>query len=300
MRDGTPSRTAAWVAMLRGVAPLLPREARLVDDPYGLRLSGGFLAAIEGAAVDAARRHPMAAPFLSSVAIGFDLSGVLGMQLRTRALDEALLDFVRASGRQVVLLGAGYDARALRFARELRGVSVFEVDHPATQARKKRRVAEVGTPPAELRYVAWDFERQPVGGLPDRLAELGHDRSVRTLTIWEGVATYLTEGAVDAAVRAVRALSAPGSTFALTYVERDALQRPRRGDRLWRRLIAAAGEPFRSGFTPSELPGWLRERGFSLQSDRTLHALGEAWLPRRYARSLSGMRGRHVAVARAV
>ena len=33
--------------------------------------------------------------------------------------------------------------------------------------------------------------------LPARLAELGHDRTRQTLTIWEGVTMYLTPPAVE-------------------------------------------------------------------------------------------------------
>ena len=85
------------------------------------------------------------------------------MQVRTRVIDDVMLDFVRAGGRQVVLLGAGFDCRALRFERELEGATVFEVDHPATQSKKKR-VLE-GERGAHTEYVAWDFESRPLSEL---------------------------------------------------------------------------------------------------------------------------------------
>jgi methyltransferase (TIGR00027 family) len=57
---------------------------------------------------------------------------------RTRYFDEALLQEARAGIQQLVLLGAGYDSRLFRFHDALRGVCIFEIDHPATQARKQR------------------------------------------------------------------------------------------------------------------------------------------------------------------
>jgi O-methyltransferase involved in polyketide biosynthesis len=54
------------------------------------------------------------------------------MQVRTRLLDDAVRNFIDAGGRQLVLLGAGFDCRALRMP-ELDCAQVFEVDHPATQ-----------------------------------------------------------------------------------------------------------------------------------------------------------------------
>jgi O-methyltransferase involved in polyketide biosynthesis len=41
-----------------------------------------------------------------------------------------------------VVVGAGYDGRAIRFASP--GVRFFEVDHPATQLDKRARLASVG------------------------------------------------------------------------------------------------------------------------------------------------------------
>src|SRR5262249_12138238 len=126
MREGTPSRTAAWVAAARAMGAVLPPEARLADDPYGLRFGG------------AGAEPP---PWVGALAVKYVLPlrlWVMYMQVRTRILDDILLAFVRGGGRQVVLLGAGYDCRALRFADALTETTVFEVDHPATQGHKRR------------------------------------------------------------------------------------------------------------------------------------------------------------------
>ena len=47
----------------------------------------------------------------------FPMRVVLYMQVRTRVLDDALLAFVRGGGAQIVLLGAGFDCRALPVSR---------------------------------------------------------------------------------------------------------------------------------------------------------------------------------------
>ncbi len=295
MKDGSPSWTAGWVAGLRGLAPVVPLEARLIEDPYGARFAGEAFVRLSAAA----RRHPRLAPFVASLGGSQLLGRVLMMQLRTRALDDLLRDFVRASGRQLVLLGAGYDARAWRFRDELAGARVFEVDHPTTQARKRRLLAEAGAPPADVAFLAWDFEGRPLAELPGALAGLGHDPSKRTLTIWEGVTNYLTPEAIDATVRTVRAYSAPGSSLGLTYGEADAIRRPRGWERLDQWFIASRGEPFRFGFRPAELPAYLRERGFVVQSDQSLADVAAARLPPRYRRFTSALGVRHVAVARA-
>jgi methyltransferase (TIGR00027 family) len=201
------------------------------------------------------------------------------MQLRTRAIDDALEEFVRAGGAQVVLLGAGYDSRAWRLPF-LDGKTLFEVDHPATQGDKQRRLAAQGAPLERARFLAWNFERQPLAELPAALAALGLDRARPTATVWEGVTPYLTREAIDGTLAAVHAWSAPGSRLILTYLHRAALERPTVVMRMRRQIIGRAGEPFRSGFDPGEpLRAFLATRGFTLLADRTMAELAGALVP---------------------
>jgi methyltransferase (TIGR00027 family) len=274
------SVTAAFVAACRGLGVYLPRDARLIHDPHGLRYAGPV-----GRALALLARMAGVRPLQRSL---------LYMQVRTRLIDDALLGFLRGGGRQVLILGAGFDARAARFARQLAdaGAVVYEVDHPATQARKH---ADTGRVPG-VAYLPWDFEARPVAGLPAALAAAGHDPAVATLTIWEGVTMYLTAPAIEATVAAVAALSAPGSQLALTYFERALIERPPRRGRLAAALARRAGEPFRFGWDPDELPAWLEARGFTLEWDRPVSDAARELLPPSYAAMLEE-RGRRVALA---
>ena len=47
----------------------------------------------------------------------------------------------RTHAGQVVLFGAGMDARALRLKEKLPGIVWFEIDHPASQAAKRETLA---------------------------------------------------------------------------------------------------------------------------------------------------------------
>jgi methyltransferase (TIGR00027 family) len=281
--------------MCRSLGAALPESARLCDDPLGAAFAGPAL----GAFALAARRHPRA---LAPVVLHTPGLGhfVYYMQLRTRALDDALVDFVRAGGRQVVILGAGFDCRASRLRDRLEGARFFEIDHPATQAKKLATLAAERAETAPVTYVEWHFERDPMSALPAALAERGHDPTAPTLTIWEGVTMYLFEDAIEASVAAVRAYSAIGSTLAFTYFDRARLERPRAGWRALSRLVAARGEPYRFGWAPSELPAWLAARGFALESDRDARALADALLPQKHARRIRRGPAGRVAVARVV
>ena len=281
MREGTPSRTAAWVAAARSMGTLLPPEARLADDPYGLRFAAGLDGPPPGSGLAVRWFLPMRV-------------WVMYMQVRTRILDDILLAFVERGGRQVVLLGAGYDCRALRFADALRGATVFEVDHPATQGHKRRVVGA----PVGVKYLAWNFEQQPMSELPAALREAGHDPSRPTLTIWEGVTMYLTPDAIDASVRAVHAWSASGSELALTYFTRDLIDRPDVVRKLMAMVVRSSGEPFRFGWDPAELPAWFAARGFALERDVSIADEAKRLLPRAWARGV-GEGGQRIALVRA-
>ncbi|MCP5066283.1 MAG: SAM-dependent methyltransferase, partial [bacterium] len=112
------------------------------------------------------------------------------------------------------ILGAGFDCRPYRIAG-LQSAKVFEVDHPATQAVKQRRLAEVGKfGTGHVTFAPIDFQEE---ALSDVLERAGFSRDERTFWIWEGVIEYLQPEAVDSTLRNVAQLSCAGSQIAFTY-----------------------------------------------------------------------------------
>ena len=283
MRDDTPSRTAAWVAAARQLGRLLPQSVRLADDPYGAAFTSLQLHRV----IEDGRVPPQLArvPGLSR--------WILYMQVRTRVIDDIARAF---AGPQVVLLGAGYDCRALRLP-ELAAKQVFEVDHPATQGHKRRVLERLGVA-SPARYLSWDFETEPVDDLPAALAEAGHDPSAPTLTIWEGVTMYLTEPAIDASLRAIAAWSAPHSQLAMTYFAKSRLAAPSWTTRAIAAVVSRVGEPWRFGWAPDELPDYLAQRGLELARDIALADAARDLLPPELAREVDAD-GRRVVLAAA-
>jgi methyltransferase (TIGR00027 family) len=171
----------------------------------------------------------------------------LWLALRVAFLDRLVgLAVDRLAVRQVVILGAGYDTRAARLPRA--GVQFFEVDHPATQAAKRARVAQLpGYPVDAARYVDCDFERQdPL----DRLRALDFRASEPALVIWEGVAPYLTEAAVRATATRLASGLEPRSVLAFDFVGKRLVEDEARlsaRDKGQRDFVAGLGEPVRFG-----------------------------------------------------
>ena len=168
-----------------------------------------------------------------------------------------------------MLLGAGFDARAHRLPG-IERVRVFEVDHPATQAMKRR---VVGAAPAHVTYVPVEFGRD---ALPEALARAGLRGDARTLLLWEGVTNYLDEPTVDATLRfAARA----GQNLLFTYVDRAVIDG--RGEFMGGAesvaYVKKLGEPFTFGLDPSALRGYLAERGLELEVDLPLSEVARGY-----------------------
>jgi methyltransferase (TIGR00027 family) len=142
------------------------------------------------------------------------------MVFRTRFIDQALERAVANGITQVVILGAGFDSRAYRFAGLLQHCRVVEIDALPTQDYKKRRVVEaLGELPPHVHYAPADFARET---LSDVLQAAGLRNDQKTCFIWEGVTMYLPEASVRGVLETV-ARYAPGTTLLLDYVNSHGL-----------------------------------------------------------------------------
>ncbi len=171
---------------------------------------------------------------------------------------------------QFVILGAGFDTRALRL-RENARVRCFEVDAPKTHAAKREIVQKAGLDATGVTFVAADFEKEDWLG---KLVEAGFDPGKKTLFLWEGVTMYLHEGAVRETLRKI-ATTARGSVVAFDYLTTEPLTSGALYWRYGRAATRAAGEPLKFGIdsTPpsrERLAALLDACGLSLVEQRTL------------------------------
>jgi methyltransferase (TIGR00027 family) len=127
---------------------------------------------------------------------------------RTRFFDQQVLAAIEAGVPQVVICGAGYDDRALRFRSP--GAGFFELDHPATQADKARRLAELGASDDVVLAPA-DFRSDDVAAV---LAAAGHDMARPTLFLCEGLLVYLEATVIGRLLAGLRSRAAGGSALA--------------------------------------------------------------------------------------
>jgi methyltransferase (TIGR00027 family) len=262
------------MAVQRALESARPRSSRLFCDAFAQRfVSRRWRLVLRASRVGVVRR---------AVEVLYDWVAGPGPRAsavaRTRLIDDLVTDALSAGSiGQLVILGAGFDSRAWRLPG-LEKVTVFEVDHPATQQVKRQALGGIVGPPAwQVRFVPVDFERDDLG---QALGAAGYRDGVPSLFVWEGVTNYLTPPAVDQTLGAVRDLAAPGSLLVFTYVDRAVLA----GDdarfpeaRRWVEGVRRRGEPWRFGLDPAEVAEFLARRGFGLIGDVSTANAGERY-----------------------
>ena len=260
------SRTALGVAALRAAHRILDAEPWILDDPIAIRLLDPDPATKLHESVRL--QQPLARALRSHVL------------LRSRIAEDRLEAAVAEGLNQCVILGAGYDTFAYRQPAWARGLRIFEVDHPASQATKLERVRRAGLEaPPNLVHAPIDFERT---SLEEGLRRAGFDADDLAFFSWLGVTMYLTLPAIEAVFRFVGALPA-GSRMVLTFAQPE--QEEDRGPSSLADLAASVGEPWLTRFTPGELTASLRRAGF-----RAVHILApEEARDRYYAGRADGL-----------
>ncbi len=248
------------MAFFRALETLRPACKRLFSDPLAvvflrpslkLALQVARLPAIgQGLSIYMDRRWP-----------GARSSGVA----RTRLIDDLMIEAFTNGFEQIVILGAGFDARAYRLPHPA-AIRFFEVDQPTTSQVKRRLLEKrFGELPSDVAFVEVDFNRQ---GLGPPLEHAGFRPQQPAFFLWEGVTNYLTEEAVDATLRWAGGCAA-GSQLVFTYVERNVVVAAdvSAGTTRIKQALARTGERWTFGLDPAGLRTYLGARGLELIAD---------------------------------
>jgi methyltransferase (TIGR00027 family) len=120
------------------------------------------------------------------------------VKIRTRYFDDTLEKHLLAHFRQIVILGAGLDTRAVR--KQAAGVAYFEIDDAATLKLKQACYERQGID-VNVKFIAGNYVTD---GLIDLLKENDFDFDVPTYFIWEGNVMYLPLNSVKHTVTELR------------------------------------------------------------------------------------------------
>ena len=246
--DGRASDTAIFAALQRAAHQILDDPPRILEDPVAVGLSPG---STQEAILNAAEelRRPTMKVLRSTIVF------------RSRFAEDTLRDAVEAGVRQFVLLGAGFDTFAYRQPAWSNALRIFEVDHPASQAFKKRRLAAMGiVPSANVTFCPLDFENVSIKA---GLRAASFDYSQPAFLSWLGVTQYLTRDAVLDTLGFVRGLAAGSQiVFEVHLPESEMPESERTVARFAAEASAARGEPWLTHFLPEEMRGLLAGLGY--------------------------------------
>jgi len=134
------------------------------------------------------------------------------MRRRTEWFDKATVEAVNDGVQQIVIVGAGYDGRTLRFSTD--GVRWIEVDHPATQTDKRRRVEALGVPLDHVSFAAVDLVNDDLDAALDGA---GHRAQDASLFICEGLLSYLPMATIISLLNVLRDRATPESRLAANF-----------------------------------------------------------------------------------
>lgn len=245
-RTAAPDETALRVALWRALHTQVDPPPHVLDDVIGL-----LLAAPND---DWHQRPDMDAKATSRARAS--------IVARARFIEDLVIEQAGHGVGQYLILGAGLDTFVQRRPEIASRLRTFEVDQPGVQAWKQKRLIESGFGiPEYLRLVPVDFETG--WSWWEKLATAGFDPDRPTVAASSGVTMYLSKDAVMTTLRRAAAL-VRGSTLAMTFMlplefvdsdERAQRQAAEQGAR-------AAGTPFVSFFSPTEMLALAREAGF--------------------------------------
>lgn len=261
--DTSTSRTAEWTCLSRAISSLEKDPCYRSNDYIAVKLLPGFIGLT------------IRIPFVARAFLRlFAAKGIYEYVIaRTKYIDAVYEECLSNGFIQIVIFGAGFDTRALRFQGEAGQARIFELDSPATQEAKigqyQKRKLDV---PTNLIFVPIDFDRESVS---QKLDQAGFRQDEKTLFILEGVLMYLQPESVDQTFQIIRELASPKSELVFDYIYASVLRQEdvHYGEKGTANIMARAGEKWQFGIEEGSISSFLEQYGLELRDHRNAKEL---------------------------
>lgn len=274
MKANKTSRTAQYMAFFRALETKRTLNDRLFSDPFAIHFLDSKLRLITRLSKYALIRKHIENTIQKKIPGAFS-SGLA----RTKYIDELLQTAILEGVQQVIILGAGFDTRALRLDF-LKSVPVIEIDHPNTSNYKiETYKSTIGIVPENVTFLQIDFNTQDLDQLA---AQHNLDFTKPAAIIWEGVTNYLTKEAIESTFAFISKF-AKNSPIIFTYVHKAIIENPKSflgGEKLLADLNKLQ-EHWTFGFLPDELSHYLNQFNIKLIEDLGANEYREKYLPNR-------------------
>jgi len=249
------SRTASWTCVSRAASSLERDSHYRCDDDIALLLVPAVLGLfLHSGLVRRVYGRVMAPKGIYEYTIA-----------RTKYIDAVFREALAEGFDQILIFGAGFDTRALRFRKDAAGTTVFELDVPITQTAKVRQYERRGLAiPRNVVFIPIDFDKE---SLPLKLQQVGFRKDARSLFILEGVLMYLQPSSARETLGAIADLARVGSEVVFDYVHSSVLRREGLcyGESEILEAVAKAGEAWHFGLERDLVERFLSEFGLQLR-----------------------------------
>jgi methyltransferase (TIGR00027 family) len=268
-----PSQTASIMCMARAVAYKDKRECFNGPDDIAYLMVPPFLRLL-------IKSRYLFKPFSRLL---FAKGLLEYVNARTKYMDAAFVEALKEGFAQVVIFGAGFDSRALRFNELNLGTTVFELDAPLTQRQKQEAYRKKKlTAPGSLVFVPIDFNKET---LQNKLSQAGFASGKKTLYLLEGVTMYLPPQAIEGTFRFIADSAGDGSMAVFDYIYAGVLRGESRyyGEEGMAEKAKKVGETWLFGLEEDEAERFLGRYRFTLRDNS-----GAAQLEERFFKDSMG------------
>lgn len=272
MKKGQSSRTAEAAAALRANHVLYAHNP-VFSDPFALDMAGKKWQTLFSL--------PFVSKIMNSNLANRSLGLLTGQVVARSRFSEDLLMQAMANGiQQYVLVGAGLDSFSLRLAKDYPELKIFEVDHPDTQHAKIAKLQTFGEIPANVEFVAINFEAEK---LFDALQRSGYKHTQAAFFSWLGTTHYLTPNTTLATLENIAQHAATNSEISLDYsVHYKQLQGIERfGSYAVGQFTKFLSEPLIGSFESKDLHQKLNVMGYNILQDLSGQQITEQYFKQR-------------------
>jgi methyltransferase (TIGR00027 family) len=215
---------------------------------------------------------------------------------RTKYIDAVFKQALAEQFDQILLFGAGFDTRALRFQAEAQHTRIFELDAPLTQQAKIRQYQKRNlSVPSNVVFIAIDFDEE---SLPDKLDAAGFRKDRRSLFILEGLLMYLEPESIQVTFQTIQEYAGRGSWAVFDYIQASVLRHENTlyGEAGLTQTVSRAGERWRFGIEAGEIGSFVATYGFEVSDHKDAQELEATYFQDADGRLTGRVNGTHCIV----
>lgn len=283
--ESKTSRTAEFTCLARAQSYLEKRECYKSDDYISMVIMNSFVKALI--------KNPLGRRIFMNMRPAGMYEYIIS---RTKYVDLEFKQALQEGMEQILIFGAGFDSRAIRFQGLSGNTRIFELDAPVTQNAKIERYKEKGIISGDLTFIPIDFDKQSIS---ERLTSSGFEKGKKSLFLLEGLTMYLQPESVEKTFKIIEEFAGAGSRIVFDHIYASVLRRENlyEGEKELYERVLEQNEGFCFGIEKGSIDGFLAAYGFKAQKVMTSKALEDMFFKDAQGKRVAMVNGTHCIVS---